>query len=317
MRAYVIRRILFMIPTFFLVTLIVFGTIRLIPGNVVDLIMSNSQVITHADRAAMEHMMGLDQPFYIQYGKWIGNILLHGDFGKSLMQGTPVIDMISDRLPLSFELGLLGIIVSLIMAIPIGIYSAIRQDSLRDYIGRSISIACIAIPGFWLATLVVVFPAIWWHWSPSLTYIPFWHNPAGNLVQFIIPAVILGMGTTGGVMRMIRTMMLEVMRQDYVRTAWSKGLTEKTVILRHTLKNAMIPIVTIVGMQLPMMIGGQVILEQIFGLPGMGLLMINALNNRDYTLIGGITVFVAAAVLVINLFVDLAYAWLDPRIHYN
>jgi peptide/nickel transport system permease protein len=306
-----------MIPTLFLVTIIIFCSIRLIPGSVVDLIANNSLAMTDADRAAIEHQLGLDLPIHVQYARWIGNIILHGDFGNSLIRGTPVINDIVARLPVSLELGFLGIIISLLIAAPIGIFSAIRQDSVQDYVGRSVAITFIAVPNFWIALLVVVLPAIWWHWSPSIKLIYFWDDPVGNLVQFIIPAAILGMALSGGMMRMIRTMMLETLRQDYIRTAWAKGLKEGTVIRRHALKNALIPVVTVLGFQIPMVIGGAVILEQIFSLPGVGLLTINALELRDYTVLSGINLIVASFVMLINLLVDLTYAWLDPRIRYK
>jgi peptide/nickel transport system permease protein len=315
--AYIIRRLALIVPTLLLVTIIVFSTIRFIPGSVIDTIVSRMEYVTQADRASIEHALGMDVPVHIQYFRWIGNIVLHGDFGKSLLRGTPVLDEIVNRLPITLELGLIGLIVSQIIAIPIGIYSAIRQDTIGDYIGRSISILCIALPSFWLGTLVVVLPAVWWHWSPSVKYIPFAQNPGGNFVQFIIPGVILGMVLSGITMRMTRTMMLEVLRQDYIRTAWSKGLRERTVIVRHALKNALIPIVTVIGLQIPILIGGSVVLEQIFSLPGIGRLTVEVLNNRDYTVLSGINVVVATFVLFINLVVDLTYAYLDPRVTYK
>jgi peptide/nickel transport system permease protein len=217
----------------------------------------------------------------------------------------------------SAELGLLALILGQLIALPIGVYSAIRQDSTGDYFGRSLAILCIAVPSFWIGTMVMVFPALWWNWAPPMRYIPFSDDPMGNIGQFIIPAIILGMVLSGTTMRMTRTMMLEVLRQDYIRTAWAKGLSERTVVMRHALKNAMIPVVTIVGMQLPLLIGGSVVLEQIFNLPGVGRYMLSVINKRDYPVISGINLIMASFVLVINLAVDVAYAFLDPRIHYT
>jgi len=207
--------------------------------------------------------------------------------------------------------------VALIIAFPIGIYSAIRQDTWGDYIGRTFAILCIAVPGFWLGTLIIVFPSIWWGWSPSISLIRFPEDPMGNLVQFIVPAIVLGMALSGVTMRMTRTMMLEVLRQDYIRTAWSKGLKERVVVIRHALKNALIPVVTLVGLQLPILVGGTVIIEQIFSLPGMGRLIVEATFDRDYPMITGVMLFFAIAVMLINLFVDLTYAYFDPRVHYR
>ncbi len=317
MQSYVIRRLLLAVPTLLLVTIIVFFTIRLVPGSIVDLITARMEFVTSTDRAAIEHALGLDVPVYIQYVRWMERIIVHGDLGNSLLRGTPVLDEILRRFPVSLELGFIGILTAQLIALPIGIYSAVRQDSIGDYVGRSFAIACIALPSFWLGTLVVVFPSIWWQWSPSIEYVPLLENPSRNLEQFIIPGTILGTALAGITMRMTRTMMLEVLRQDYIRTAWSKGLRERTVVYRHALKNALIPVVTVVGNQLPIMAGGSVVLEQIFSLPGVGRLVVDVLNNRDYIMLSGINLFMAAIVMTINLGVDLSYGFLDPRVHYK
>jgi peptide/nickel transport system permease protein len=217
----------------------------------------------------------------------------------------------------SFELGLLALIIGQLIALPIGIYSAVRQDTVGDYIGRSFAIFCIAVPSFWLGTMAVVFPAKYWGWAPPIEYVPFFEDPLNNLKQFIVPSVILGMVMSGTTMRMTRTMMLEVLRQDYIRTAWSKGLRERIVIFRHALKNAFIPVVTIVGMRLPLLIGGSAVLESIFALPGVGRLIIEVISNRDYPILSGINLIMATVVLLMNLIVDITYAYLDPRVHYR
>jgi peptide/nickel transport system permease protein len=211
----------------------------------------------------------------------------------------------------------MGIIIGLLISLPIGVYSAIRQDTPADYVLRSIAILMISVPSFCVATVVVLFGALWFHRSPPLEYIPFLKDPLGNLGMMIIPAIILGIGQTGTTMRMTRTMMLEVMRQDYIRTAWSKGLAERIVVLRHAIKNAFIPIVTIIGAGIPSLIGGSVIIELIFNLPGMGRFMLDSLSSRDYPIVSAINLMLAILVIVTNLFVDLAYGWLDPRIHYQ
>lgn len=316
MRTYIIKRLLLMIPTLLIVTLIVFFMSRMIPGDVVDLMLSEQQYVTEMDRAELEAALGLDKPIYEQYIVWLGNIL-RGDFGKSLWSDRTVISELALRWPVTVELGLLGIIVGLTISIPIGIYSAIRQDTIGDYIGRSIAIIFIAVPSFWLGTMVIVFPSIWWGWTPPIGFTPFIRDPLRNLAQFIIPSSILGMVLSGTVMRMTRTMMLEVLRQDYIRTAWSKGLRERAVILRHALKNALMPIVTIIGLQLPILVGGSVVLEQIFGLPGIGRLLIEIINVRDYTMLSGVNIAMAIFVLTINMLVDLSYSYLDPRVRYK
>jgi peptide/nickel transport system permease protein len=221
------------------------------------------------------------------------------------------------RIPISLELGILALMTAMLIAFPIGVYSAIRQDTVGDYIGRSFAIVCIAMPSFWLGTMVVVFPSVWWEWAPAVEYVPITKDLGANLLQFLIPGAIMGMVMSGTTMRMTRTMMLEVLRQDYIKTAWAKGLRERAVVIQHAMKNAMIPVVTIVGLQLPVLIGGSVVMEQIFVLPGIGQLMINAIGQRDYPIISGINVMMASAILVVNLLVDMTYAWLDPRIRYR
>ncbi len=323
MRAYIIRRILLIIPTLLVVTVLVFLTIRLIPGSAIDQMLAGRALqeaetgASHEDAvAALRQKMGLDESIFEQYGRWVW-AALQGDLGKSVWTGIPVTEQIAHRLSVSFELGVMGMVVALLIAFPIGIYSAVRQDTVGDYIARSLAIAFIALPGFWVATMVIVYPSIWWGWTPPLEFIPFTENPLDNLGQFIIPAFLLGMLMSGTTMRMTRTMMLEVLRQDYIRTAWSKGLRERTVVVRHALKNALIPVVTIIGMNVPVIVGGAVIIEQIFALPGIGKLMLEAIEKRDYALVSGLNMFVAFVVLLVNLAVDLSYALLDPRIRYR
>jgi peptide/nickel transport system permease protein len=228
-----------------------------------------------------------------------------------------VINDLNKRWPITLELALLALIVALIIALPIGIYSALRQDTWGDYVGRSFAILCIAIPNFWIGTLVVVFPSIWWGYSPPIMLTAFLHQPLVNLKEYIIPAIVLGMGMAGITMRMTRTMMLEVLRQDYVRTAWAKGLRERVVVMRHALKNALIPVITIVGGQLAVMIGGDVIIEQIFNLPGLGRLMLDSISHRNYTVVSGVMLVFALGMVVVNLLVDLSYGYFDPRVTYK
>jgi len=269
------------------------------------------------DIAELKAELGLDVPAHVQYWRWVTNIVMHGDLGESLFTGESVSQRIGRAIPISVELGIMAILISLIIALPIGIYSGIRQDTAGDYVARSFAILMIALPSFWLGTMIMVLPAIWWRWTPPLLYVPFTQDPVGNLQMFIIPAIVMGMYMSGTTMRMTRTMMLEVMRQDYIRTAWSKGLRERVVILRHALKNALMPVVTLVGIQMPVLIGGSVVIEQIFNLPGIGRLMIQTLNERDYTVISGLNLTVAIVVMSINLLIDLTYGWLDPRVQYK
>ena len=320
MRNYVIRRLILMIPTLFVVTVVVFLLIRMMPGNVIELmVMEHSQEQAgevNLDVAAVEAMLGLDKPWYVQYRDWIGN-LLQGDLGLSLWTERSVNEDIAARLPITFELGFLSFLIAQLVAFPIGIYSAIRQETLGDYLGRAFAILSLATPAFWLATMLMVFPSIWWGWSPAAVYIPLVENPGGNLIQFTIPAILLGTAMSATTMRMLRTTMLEVLRQDYVRTAWSKGLKERIVIIRHGLRNAMIPVITIISGQIPIMIGGTVIIEQIFALPGMGRLFLEAIVTRDYPYISALNLILAVVGLLLILLCDLSYAWLDPRVRYK
>ena len=319
MRAYIIRRLLLIIPTLFILTILVFLSVRFIPGDVIDVLEGRMQYAESGgiDREALERRLGLDMPVWVQYGRWIGDILLHGSLGESLLTSYAVEEAIIERLPVTLELGVLAILIGLVIALPVGIYSAIRQDTVADYLGRSIAIIGLATPNFWLGVMVMIYPAIWWGWSPPLELIPFKEDPLGNLWGFFIPSLILGTASAAATMRMMRTMMLEVLRQDYIRTAWSKGLRERVVIIRHTIKNALIPVVTLIGLQLPILVGGAVIMENIFNLPGIGRLLVNALNERDYPVVSGVNLFFATGVVLLNLLIDLIYPYLDPRVRYE
>ena len=335
MRAYLIRRLLLIIPTLWILTILVFLSVRFIPGDAVDAMIDRMLAVypvsAFVDREALERLLGLDVPAYVQYGRWIGvlptpdpitkesqfNGLLQGTFGESLFGQWNIEEVIIRRLPVTFELGFLAIVIGLVIALPVGIYSAIRQDTAADYAGRSGAIIGMSIPNFWLALMVVIFPAIWWGYSPPVKLIPFTEDPLGNLRMFIIPSLILGTAMSASTMRMTRTMMLEVLRQDYIRTAWSKGLKERVVIMRHAIKNALIPVVTLIGMDLPVLVGGSVIIENIFALPGLGRLFLTALSSRDYPVVSGVNLFLSAVVMLNILLIDMIYPYLDPRIRYS
>jgi peptide/nickel transport system permease protein len=318
MRNYLIKRLLALIPTLFFATLIVFCSIRLIPGDIIDLMMSQHDLADQAvSRESIRQALGLDVPIHVQYYYWIKDIILHFDLGDSLWKKTPVMDEILFRFPVTLQLGAMGLLIGLIIALPVGIYSAIRQDTMGDYIGRSLSILGIAVPGFWLGTMIVIYPAVWWGWSPPIDLPSIREDPVGNLTTFLVPGAVLGLALSGVTMRMTRAMMLEVLRQDYIRTAWAKGLRERLVIIRHAVKNALIPVITLIGLQVPILIGGTVVMEQIFVLPGMGLLMLEAINQRDYPIITGLMLFIGVFVLVVNLLVDLSYGYLDPKVRYQ
>jgi peptide/nickel transport system permease protein len=307
-----------MIPTLFIVTILVFLSVRFIPGDVIDLMIGAMEYAgPPIDREALERRLGLDVPVYVQYGRWVGGMILHGTLGDSLLGGFTIEEKILARLPVTLELGVLALVIGFLIALPVGIYSAIRQNTAADYVGRSLAIIGLATPNFWLGLMVMIYPAIWWSWSPPMQLIPFSEDPLGNLGMLLIPSAILGTALSAATMRMTRTMMLEVLRQDYVRTAWSKGLKERIVVIRHAIKNALIPVVSLIGLQLPILIGGAMIMENIFVLPGLGGLMLDALEIRDYPLVSGINLLFATAVVGINLMIDLIYAYLDPRVRYR
>ena len=321
MGTYIIRRLLLVIPTLLIVTALTTVAIRLIPGDAVDVLVGQMDLSGKENRqelrARLEAELGLDAPIPVQYVRWWKDVLLHGDLGDSIFMGVSVKDQIKQRLPVTLEIGVLALIIAMLISFPIAIFSAVRQDTIGDYAFRSLAIIFISLPEFWVGIMVVVFPSIWWGWSPPIINISLWDDPIGNLKMYILPAAILGMGINGVNMRLMRTMMLEVVREDYIRTAYAKGLTERVVILRHAVKNALIPVVTVIGLNVPVVIGGSIIIEQIFGLPGMGRLAVEAAFIRDYPVIIGVTLVYAFVVLLIILITDLSYAFLDPRIRYK
>lgn len=315
MQGYIVRRFIALIPTLIFASFIVFITVRLIPGNIIDLMLSQNDVsASKQTREQLEAALGLDTPIYIQYFKWMGALLFNGSLGNSLWTNTPVMEEIMFRLPVTFELGVMALLVSLFVGVPIGVYAALKQDTIGDYVLRTLSILALAIPGFWVGTLVMVFPSMWWGWSPSVRYVPFSQDPWAHFIQLLIPALILGKAFSAVIMRLTRTLMLEVLRQDYIRTARAKGLSTGTIVMRHALRNALIPVVTLVGLQAPLLFGGAVILEQIFVILGMGLLLLEAVGSRDYPTITGVFLVIGVAVVVINLLVDLSYGFLDPKV---
>ena len=315
MRRYVLRRLGLAIPTLVLVSVIVFGMMRFMPGDVVI-----RMVEGHAYAPTIEALrkeLGLDRPAYQQYLEWIGGIVLRGDFGNSYWTRQPILDEFVERFPVTLELAALTILVSVVLGVLVGVVSAVRQDSLSDYLGRVLAILALSVPYFGLAVLVVVLPSIYFKWTPVWTYVPFSVDPLENLKILIVPAAIFGVTRAGPIMRITRSALLDVLRQDYIRTAWSKGLPEQAIVLRHALKNALIPVVSLVGLQIPLYIGGSVIIEAIFRLPGVGLFFFDALTRLDYPVVQSVNLIFAAMVVALNLTIDLTYAFLDPRIRYH
>lgn len=316
MQTYILRRLLLLIPTVLGVTFVVFIGVRFLPGNVIDQIVADQGTITQETREEIEERLGLNDPVPQAYASWLGN-MLRGDFGDSLISRRPVTTELRDRIPVSIELGLLAMLFSVTVALPVGVLSAVKQDTRTDYVARSFSIMLLAVPSFWAGQMAIVFGFQFFGWTPPLQYRQFWDEPLTNLGIMWVPAIILGGILSGSVMRLTRSTMLEVLRQDYVRTARAKGLREHNVLIRHALRNAVLPVVTVIGLQVGITVGGTVVLERIFSLPGMGRFLLASLENRDYPVVQAVVLIAAVVVLTANLIVDLSYAIIDPRIRYS
>lgn len=317
MTTYVIRRLALMIPTLVGVSLLVFFAIRLIPGDIVEAMSAEQGNTSVEAMEAIRESLGLNEPAHEQYVKWVAGAL-RGDFGHShFARSEPAADRIAATLPVTLELGFLAIVIAIVIGAPIGILSATKQDSLADYGARIYSITMLSVPNFWAATLVITFGAIWFGWFPPLAYQSPFTDPIGNLQQFLVPAFILSTSTSGSLMRMMRSSLLEVLRQDYIRTARAKGLSPGAVVRRHALKNSMIPVITLLGTSIGPLLGGSVVIEAIFGLPGLGRLTFESIRIRDYVQVQANVVLLAAMYMLVNLLVDLTYGWLDPRIRYE
>jgi peptide/nickel transport system permease protein len=313
MKTYLLKRLLAAIPSLLIASIIVFTLPRLLPGDAVQLMVEEKAYGKDVDE--LRAKLGLDKPLHVQYVAWLGKIA-RGDLGESLWTRRAVSEELGRRLPVTLTLGVMAVLFAVAIAIPIGVFSAVRADTLGDYAARSAAILGLSVPGFWLATLVIILPAIWWGWSPHLGFTEWQASPGMFLLQFLLPAAILGVASAAAIMRLTRAMLLEVLRQDYVRTAWAKGLWQGSVILKHSLKNAVIPVITVLGIQLAQVFSGTVVIETIFALPGMGRFLFDAILQRDYPVIQGINLLVVTVVVLMNLLVDMCYAVLDPRIRY-
>jgi peptide/nickel transport system permease protein len=315
MYKYVIRRLLLSITVLLLSSLIVFGLMRVMPGDALTVLMGESGNVSAKDLQKLQKELGLDRPYVEQYGIWLWQMVSLNP-GYSIFTNEPITVALKKAVPVTLELAALAIILGLIIAIPVGVLSATRQDSASDYVGRVVAVSGLSMPDFWLGTLVITFAAIWFHWIPPIGYVSLWESPWKNLQQFLLPAGILGFRLSAATMRMTRSTVLEVLREDYVRTAWAKGLRERIVVLKHALKNALIPVMTVLGLQVAAIASGAVIVEWIFGIPGMGQFLVDAIVQRDYPVIQGINLVIVTIIVVTNLTVDLIYAVLDPRIRY-
>lgn len=316
MGQYIARRLLLAIPVLFFVSILIFGGVRFIPGDVCGIVLGGPESMTPERCAQIDRDLGLDKPIVEQYATWMGNILT-GDFGKSMVNRRPVLEEIKNRLGATLELTILSSLFAVVLAIPIGVYSALKQDQGPDVALRVLTVGWLAMPSFWVGSMLITLPAKWWGYAPPTPYVQFWDDPITNLQQMYLPAIALGLALSAVLARITRSAMLEVLRQDYVRTARAKGLTERVVLSRHALKNAMLPVITIFGLQLGFLLGGTVVLESLFALPGMGTLLLSAVLTKDFPEIQGLVLFFALAIIIINLAVDVSYVLFDPRVRYT
>jgi peptide/nickel transport system permease protein len=315
-QAYIAKRFLLFIPTLLLATLVVFILLRLIPGDpaMVKLVGETGEAkFTQEQLEAMRAKLGTDRPLYVQYGDWIWG-MLRLDFGVSLFFEEPVAKDLAAKFPITLELTVLALLIATIIAVPLGLLSAIKQDTPTDYVARIITISGVALPNFWVGILVVYFLVLFFNWMPPLGYANVWEEPGTNLKQLIFPALTLGFYNMAFTARVTRSSMLEVYREDYIRTARAKGLAERVVVLRHALKNALLPMATVSGYEFGRLLAGTVVIENIFMVPGMGKLLIDSVLHRDYITVQAIIVVTTVSVLILNLALDVIYGWLNPRI---
>ena len=315
MRIYILKRVFAALLTLVGVSVVVFSLVRLIPGDPASVVLGEAGG-TEEQRQAIRRELGVDRPYLSQYSTWVRRAV-QGDLGRSFTTGKPVTAEIRSRLPVTAELALLSFMFAAAIGIPAGVIAATRPGTVSDYIARLTAILGLSVPGFWIATLVIVLPSVWWKWSPPIQYKPLFEDPLTNLQKFLPAAFAIGTALSAALMRMTRSSLLEVMRQDFIRTARAKGLRDRLIVRRHGLRNALIPVITIMGVQAGVLLGGTVIIEQIFTMPGIGRLTFEAIQRRDYPQLQANVLFIGTIFVLINLIVDLTYAWLDPRINYR
>ena len=321
MQAYIAKRLVLFVPTMILLSLLVFGFLRIIPGDPALAILTRGnadsiETITDEQLERMRERLGTNRPIYVQYVDWAGGLLTL-DFGNSLVTSSPVWEQLKRRIPITLELSIMSIFISTIVAVPLGVFSAIRQDTWGDYIARFITLIGLATPNFWVAVMTIFILVLAFNWIPPIGYATLWEDPWTNFVQLIFPALALGTSGMAFQARVTRSAMLEILHEDYIRTARSKGLHERLVVSRHALRNALLPVVTLFGLAIGNAISGSVVIEFIFGVPGMGRFLITAIRQQDYSVVQGIVVIFGVMVLFANLITDIMYAWLDPRIRYG
>ena len=316
MRGYVTKRLLIAVVTLVGMSMVIFVLMRLAPGNIVDIIFESAGYVDQADKRQLEQELGVDRPIVVQYARWIGE-LLQGDLGKSYRYDMRAWAIIKPRLPVTIELALLALFFSILLGVPAGVISAERQNKPIDYVLRVVSLAGLSMPSFWLGMIVILLFVRWLGWLPSVTYVSPFVDLNANLWQFMVPALAVGYRSSALIMRITRSAMLEVMREDYIRTARAKGQRPTYVVWRHALKNAGLPVITLIGIEFAFLIGGLVVTETVFNLPGVARYLVDAIQFRDYPVVQNLTMFIAIVVVLANLTVDLLYAWVDPRIKYG
>jgi peptide/nickel transport system permease protein len=317
MAKYILKRVLLMIPTLLSVAVLIFFLMRIVPGDIVELRFAGESAFAQKESLDIERArLGLDQPLWKQFLRWMGGIV-RLDFGTSMWTGAPISEEIRLRFALSLQLAIMATVVAVALALPLGVVAALKQDTWVDYVVRIFSIAGLATPSFWLGIMFILALLIVFHWLPPMVYTPFWVSPAQNLAQLIWPALAVGYRYSAVGMRMTRSAMLEVLREDYIRTARAKGLWENLILSRHALKNAMLPVLTVIALEFAFLMGGLVVTEQVFNLNGLGMLFVESVAHRDYTLTQALVLLVAFVFIFVNFLVDLAYAWLDPRIRFR
>ncbi|MFG1422318.1 ABC transporter permease [Roseixanthobacter liquoris] len=319
MRAYILRRLLLVIPTLFGVTILIFVAMRVIPGDPLAMIEAEGQgkvILTDDQLAAARASLGLDQPLYVQYLSWIGDVL-HGDLGNSFWRGDPISEIILRRAPITFEIAFLAIILSWIVGLPVGVLGAVRQNSLWDVLSRMVVIIFLAVPSFWLGMLIIITLVLQFSWRPSLTVVDFLDDPIRNLQMVIGPALVMGLGLAAVIARVARSATLEVLHDDYVRTARAKGLPERLVLMRHVIRNTLMQILTVSALAFGGLLGGSVAVERAFGVPGLGMSLVMAINERDWMMIQNLVLIYGIIFVIMNFLVDITYGLLDPRIRYS
>jgi peptide/nickel transport system permease protein len=313
---YLLQRVVTAFLTLFGMSVVIFVLLRLVPGNIVDILFSSAGFVNPAAKEEIARELGLDQPIPVQYGHWLRDIT-RGELGKSYRYDIPAWQVIKPRIPVTVELAILALLIAVLLGVPVGVLSAIRQDTATDYLLRTLSLAGLSMPSFWLGMVIILFLVSWWGWIPSMTYVSPFEDFKAHILQFLFPALAVGYRSSALIMRITRSSMLDVLREDYIRTAWAKGQREWIVVFGHALSNATLPVITVIGIEFAFMIGGLVVTETVFNLPGVARYLVDAILWRDYPVVQNLVMFIAIVVVIANLTVDLLYGWLDPRIRYG